>query len=381
MKRSFLFALMTALVVSFTACQNPNGGKVENPACTEHDFDYALNEVSGLYYGNQYSYSADVFNYGLVLSNQQNVYDLMTGSVAYSPNSQYLFLDLYSAVSSPNHSTTFKVPNGIYNFDLEDTTAANTAGGSYTNLIVTYGDGEEVAMTYFKSGTVTVTDDLIEAMLVGEDDKVYLVKAANKLVDNNNSWGVGSMPGEFSTLTGDYTVPFNSDDLEIYGENNGDYLCIGKDLWFVYVDNWASGDEFSLYILTDPSKSTPVGTFPISSDISKEGALVGYPCGFTGNVEGAWWLKLDENYELLAMAPLKSGTVTISVDEEGVGTVQVNAKDDKGNSVSGTCVTEVVTFYGSDEAMPLSVSNKVKRANKKVLAPRTKVMPSMVWKK
>ena len=381
MKKFFSLAILAAMTLVGCTPNDPTGGGGIS-VCTEHDVDYVLNEVSGLYYGNQYSESADVFNYALVLSNQQNIFDLMSGNVAYSPNSLYLFLDLYSLVSAPNYSVSFKIPNGVYNFDLEDSTAANTAGNSYTNLIVTHEEGEEIVKTLFKSGTVTVTDNLIEALLVGEDDKVYHVKAPNKLVDNNNSWGVGSVLGEVSTLTSDLSVPFNSEDLEIYGDNYGDYLCINKHLWWVWVDDLATGDEFSLYILTDTSKSAPIGTFPISADISKEVALVGYPCELTGNAEGAWWFKLNEYYEPVSMAPLKSGTVTISVDEEtGVGTVQVNAKDDKGNSVSGTCVTENVTFYGLDAATPFSVSNKVQRVNKKTLAPRTKSVPTMVLKK
>ena len=340
---------------------------------------YALNEVSGLYYGNQYTTSEDVFNYGLVLSNQSNVYDLFSGAVVILPNSQYIFLDLYSSVASPNHSVTFKVPNGVYNLDLENSTAANTAGAEYTELFVT--NETESVETFFKSGTVTVTDDLIEVLLVGEDDKTYHIKAPNKLVDNTYNWGNGSLTGEFSTLTSDLQVPFNNvDDLEIYGDNYGDYMFVGKNLWLVYLDDWATGDEFSLFIHADASKSAPIGTFPILADLSKEAALTGY-IDSEGSGQGSFYYKLDENSEVVGFAPLKSGTVTISVNEEGVATAQVEAKDDKGNTLSGTCVTDYVTFNGPEGATLFSVSNKVKRVNKKVLAPRAKVKPTMVLKK
>ena len=340
---------------------------------------YALSEVSGLYYGNQYTTSEDVFNYGLVLSNQSNVYDLYSGAVVILPNSQYIFLDLYSSVASPNYSVTFKVPNGVYNLDLENSTAANTAGSEFTELYVT--NETESVETFFKSGTVTVTDDLIEVLLVGEDDTLYHITAPNKLVDNTNNWGNGSWTGEFSTLTGDLQVPFdNVDALEVYGENYGDYMCVGKNLWLVYLDDYATGDEFMLFIHADASKSAPVGTFPILADVSKEATLTGY-IDSDNSAQGSFYYKLDENSEVVGYAPLKSGTVTISVNEEGVATAQVEAKDDKGNTLSGTCVTDYVTFNGLEEATLFSVSNKVKRVNKKVLAPRAKVKPAMVLKK
>lgn len=378
MKKFFTLALLAA--VAFVGCtpNDPNiGGGTEIPACTEHDADYILNEVSGVYYSNAYSESEDVYNYGLVLSNQSNVYDLYSGMVTLLPNSQYLFLDLYSNTSSPNYSVTFKVPNGVYNLDLENSTAANTTSYEFTNLYVT--DEENGVETFFKSGTVTVTNDLIEVLLVGEDDKVYHVKAPNKLVDNTYNWGNG-MFGEFSTLADDLQVAFGSDDLEVYGDCYGDYLFAGKNLWMVFVDDYVTGDEFLLYIHADGSKSAPIGTFPILADVSKEAALPGYIAS-DGNAEGCFYYKLDENYDVIGFAPLKSGSVTISVDENGVATATVDAKDDKGNTVSGTCVTNVVGFYGLEEAMPFSVSNKAKRVNKKVLAPRTKVKPTLVLKK
>ena len=379
MKKFFALALLAA--VAFVGCNPDNSNEGTKPIepCTQHDVDYVLNEVSGIYYGNQYSASEDVFNYGLVLSNQPNVYDIYSGVVTLLPNSQYLFLDLYSAVASHNYGITFKVPNGVYNLDLENSTAANTAGYEYTNMYVT--NETEGVETFFKSGTVTVTDDLIEVILVGEDDKTYHIKAPNKLVDNTNNWGNGSLTGEFSTLTADLQVPFaDAEANEFYAEYWSDYLCVGKNLWLIYVDDYATGDEFSLFIHTDVSKSAPIGTFPILADVSKEATLTGY-IDSDGSSQGSFYYKLDENFEVVGFAPLKSGTVTISVNEEGVATAQVEAKDDKGNTLSGTCVTDYVTFYGPEEISLFSVTNKMKRANKKVLAPRAKVKPVMVLKK
>lgn len=380
MKKFFALALLAA--VAFVGCNPDNSNEGTKPIepCAEHDVDYVLNEVSGLYYGNQLSASEDVYDYGLVLSNQQNVYDLMSGAVTILPNSQYLFLDLYSAVASPNYSVTFKVPNGVYNLDLENSTAANTAGYEYTSLYVT--NETEGVETFFKSGTVTVTDDLIEALLVGEDDKIYHIKAPNKLVDNTNTWGNGQMTGELSSLTADLQVPFaDAEANEFYAENYGDYLCVGKNMWLVYVDDYATGDEFMFMLLADASKPVPVGTFPVSGDVGKEVALTGYADG-DGSIQGSWWLKLDESYEVIGLAPLKSGSISISANEEGVLTAQIDTKDDKGHTISGTCVTANV--YVDDPYAPSTFSavpKMAKRGHKVSLAPRAKVKPVMVLKK
>ena len=380
MKKFFALALLAA--VAFVGCNPDNSNEGTKPIepCTEHDVDYVLNEVSGIYYSNLYSASEDVFNYGLVLSNQPNVYDLYSGEVTLLPNSQYLFLDLYSAVASPNHSVTFKVPNGVYNLDLESSTAANTAGYEYTNLFVS--SSEDGVETFFKSGTVTVTDDLIEAMLIGEDDKVYHIKAPNKLVDNTNNWGNGQMTGELSSLTADLQVPFaDAEANEFYAENYGDYLCIGKNLWLVYVDDYATCDEFMFMLLADASKPVPVGTFPVLGDISKEVALTGYADSY-GSVQGSWWFKLDANYEVIGMAPLKSGSISVSANEEGVLTAQIDTKDDKDHAISGTCVTANV--YVDNPYAPSTFSavpKMAKRGHKVSLAPRAKVKPVMVLKK
>ncbi len=382
MKKIFTLALLAAFALVSCNPNDPDNGGGNDPVqpCDKHDVDYVLNEVSGLYYGNQLSASEDVYDYGLVLSNQPDVYDLMSGAVTILPNSQYLFLDLYSSVASPNHSVTFKVPNGVYNLDLENSTAANTAGYEYTQLYVT--NETEGVETFFKSGTVTVTEDLIEVLLVGEDDKIYHITAPNKLVDNTNNWGKGSLTGEFSTLTGDLQVPFaDAEANEFYAENYGDYLCVGKNMWLVYVDDYATSDEFMFMLLADASKPVPVGTFPVSGDVGKEVALTGY-VDSDGSIQGSWWLKLDENYEVIGLAPLKSGTISVSADEEGVLTAQIDTKDDKGNTLSGTCVTANVYVDDPYASSTFSaVPKMVKRGHKVSLAPRTKGKISSLIKK
>ena len=122
MKKIFTLALLA--VFALVSC-TPNSKDPVDPypeACDKHDVDYILSETSGIYYGNSYSASENVYNYALVLANQVNIYDIFNGEVKLAPNSQYLFLDFYAEVASSKLSLEFKVPSGVYELDVEDTT-------------------------------------------------------------------------------------------------------------------------------------------------------------------------------------------------------------------------------------------------------------------
>ena len=377
MKKIFTLALLAVFALVGCNPDTPNGGgNGESPTtvCDQHDVDLVLSEVSGIYYGNQYSESEDVYGYGLVLSNKSDVYDFNSGMVSIWPNSQYLFLLLHSATASPNLSLTFRVPNGIYELDLEDSTAANTTEGSMTNLYIT--SEEDGVETFFKSGTVTVTHTLIDAVLVGEDDKVYHIQCENKLVDNTTAWALGEVPGEFSTLTDNLVIPFNADGAEIYAMNWGDYLVVGKNQWYMEVCDWTTGDVVSLAVHADFSKEFPVGTYPISNNLSIEATLLGY-IDADMNTQGSWWC--NEEGENMGLAPLKSGSLIFVHNADDTYTVTINAEDGQGHTISGVC-TAPASVEEPYSLSKLSTASKFSKMAKRTPAPR-KVKPTFVVKK
>ena len=380
MKKIFTLALLAAFALVGCNPDNPNGGG-NDPVqpCDKHDVDLVLSEVGGAYFDVQYSEVPDSYNYNVILSNHKNVYDPYSGGVDFKPSAQYLSLDIFAGAPSANYSLTFKAPNGVYTLDAENTTAAGTMGTEYTCLYLVDEDNgvEEV---FFASGTVTVTDALIDAVLTTEDNKVYHVQCPNNLVDNSQSWGLGAMPQSVTTLTDDLNVPFTGES-EIYADPYGDYLVVGKNLWFLYVDDYDSGDEFYIWLLVDPAKASPAGTYAISGDLTKECALVGYPCAYTYALVGSWWTHLDENSDPDAMAALVSGSVVLTEGEEGMGTVVINAVDDLGHKVTGTCNAPLtVVEAGGWSLNKLSTGAKFAKHAKMQLAPRKVKFSSMIKK-
>ncbi len=380
MKKIFTLALLAVFALVGCNPDNPNGGG-NDPVqpCDKHDVDLVLSEVGGAYFDVQYSEVPDSYNYNVILSNHKNVYDPYSAGVDFKPSAQYLSLDIFAGAPSANYSLTFKAPNGVYTLDTENTTAAGTMGTEYTCLYLVDEDNgvEEV---FFASGTVTVTDALIDAVLTAEDGKVYHVQCPNNLVDNSQSWGLGAMPQSVTTLTDDLNVPFTGES-EIYADPYGDYLVVGKNLWFLYVDDYDSGDEFYIWLLVDPAKASPAGTYAISGDLTKECALIGYPCAYTYALVGSWWTHLDENSDPDAMAALVSGSVVLTEGEEGMGTVVINAVDDLGHKVTGTCNAPLtVVEAGGWSLNKLSTGAKFAKHAKMQLAPRKVKFSSMIKK-
>ena len=376
MKKIFALALFAALAL--VGCNQDNDPATK--ACNKHDVDLVASEVSGMYYHNYWSNSEDVYDYGVILAGHSDVYDLMTGNVDLLPNNQYLFLDLYSEVASPNYNTSFKIPSGVYTLDLEATTNAGTANAGFTQFVSVNADNETEEI-FFALGTITVTDDLIDAMLIDDNGKSYHVQCPNQVVDNTKSGAKKEVEGYPSTLKGDYTVPFTAGNCDVYAENFGDYLIVNKNMWVIYVDEFkanGSREEIMLMVLADTSKGAPVGTYDISGNVANEVALTGYLEPWLGDMNGCWWITMDAKENYTGYAPLKSGNVTITVEGD-ICSVTVNAVDDLGNKIVGSCLN--APYSSADYSMSnLSTAVKVANHTKREFAPRKVKFSSMVKK-
>lgn len=332
MKKFFTLTILAAFAL--VGCNRDNN-RPETPQpepCDKHDVDLILNDIAGIYYGKLEG--AESNNYMLVLSSHHNAYDMVSGTIAYKPNSYYLILDLYSLIPSANLNLSFKVPNGVYTFDSESTTAANTCGAEYTKMMVI---DDDIAMTevLFTNGTITVSDSLIDVMLLSDDGKMYHVQSPNKLIDNIASYGTVDVEFEQSTLTEDLDVLFERPVL--YAENWGDYNVVGKDFWIIYLDDDSDYQEIQLMLHAEPGMTFPVGTYPISDDLSSSVALYGYADG-SKNPSGCWYIGFNEGWkEAIDLAAFKSGSVTIVDNNDGTYTISVKAKDLLGNTISATC--------------------------------------------
>ena len=378
MKKIFTLALLA--VFALVSC-TPNSKDPVDPypeACDKHDVDLITTEVCGMYYHDDYSEVENSYDYNIVLANHANVFDLYTGGVDVKPSQAYLFLDIYSDVAAPNMSASFKVPNGTYTIDAQNTTNPGTVSVEYSSLVILDAEGLVETEVMLASGSVTVSDHIIDAMIIGEDGKVYHVQGVNKTVDNSNAYGLMQLDGyPTTTLTGDLAMSFSADGAFVYADNYEDYFYVNKNMWYITVLDEVNLYEVPLMLLVDPAKETPAGTYTIGGNVNNEVALFGYMDPYYGSTVGCWMVQYTPDYELAALAALKSGKVTVAL-EGTTATVTIDAVDEAGHKVTGTCVApfEVSTGWSLKK---LSTASKFVHAQKN-LAPR-KVKPMAIAKR
>ena len=378
MKKILASVLLAALAL--VSC-TPNSKDPVDPypeACDKHDVDLITTEVCGMYYHDDYSEVENSYDYNIVLANHANVFDLYTGGVDVKPSQAYLFLDIYSDVAAPNMSASFKVPNGTYTIDAQNTTNPGTVSVEYSSLVILDAEGLVETEVMLASGSVTVSDHIIDAMIIGEDGKVYHVQGVNKTVDNSNAYGLMQLDGyPTTTLTGDLAMSFSADGAFVYADNYEDYFYVNKNMWYITVLDEVNLYEVPLMLLVDPAKETPAGTYTIGGNVNNEVALFGYMDPYYGSTVGCWMVQYTPDYELAALAALKSGKVTVAL-EGTTATVTIDAVDEAGHKVTGTCVApfEISTGWSLKK---LSTASKFVHAQKN-LAPR-KVKPAMVAKR
>lgn len=380
MKKIFTLALLA--VFALVSC-TPNSKDPVDPypeACDKHDVDLITTEVCGMYYHNDYSESENSYNYGIVLCNHTGVYDLYTGGVDVKANETYVFLDLFSDVAAPNKSASFKVPNGTYTVDPDNTTNVGTVGVEFSSIAILDAEGLVETEVLLAGGTVTVTDHIIDAMLLDEEGKVYHIQGVNKTVDNSNTYGAMQLEGfPTTTLESDLALSWAPESSFVYADNYGDYLFVNKNMWYIEALDEVAGTDLLLMLLVDPAKESPAGAYEIGGNVNNEVALFGYMDPYYGSAVGCWAIQYDENFDVAGMAALKAGKVTVAINGENA-TITIDANDGEGHKVSGTCVAPYESSTGWSLSK-LSTASKIAKHAKKQLAPRTKVKASAMIKK
>jgi hypothetical protein len=222
-----LFAIMIAAVLFATSCE-PRTNPTEDDA-------YHFNYLSGFYYGPDIA-TYNSYCYGLVMSNTENAYNMITGNVQMPRGSQTLYLELFTAEPSENLNISFAIPEGTYTLESQLYGLPNTISSSYTYLCIVDKSGS-TRNVYFESGTVTVHRNTIEARLWDISGEEHHIVCRTSKVDNTFAFGANAMEGTFSSLTGDlniaYTQPSTFD-----GESYGDVYMIDKNnvtMWFWWI--------------------------------------------------------------------------------------------------------------------------------------------------
>ena len=159
--------------IQFTVEKNPDGEPREGNIIITYDKStlnvkiiQALSEtptnkeiksplLQGKYYGS-YSGSNGLHNYYFALTDlgmdASNMFD--------TPNDYYYFIDLYLDVE-PNDMSHIQVPVGVYEFDVNNTPAANLFKEQFSWYQINDESGFPASQTHYESGKLTVEENKV----------------------------------------------------------------------------------------------------------------------------------------------------------------------------------------------------------------------------
>ena len=189
--------------IQFTTEKNPDGEPREGNIIITYDKStlnvkiiQALSEtptnkeiksplLQGKYYGS-YSGSSGLHNYYFALTDlgmdASNMFD--------TPNAYYYFVDLYLDVE-PNDMSHIQVPVGVYEFDVNNTPAANLFKDQFSWYQVNDDNGLDTCQTHYESGKLTVEEDKVTLEITMTIDNIQethkvVYEGAYSLLDCRN---------------------------------------------------------------------------------------------------------------------------------------------------------------------------------------------------
>lgn len=320
----------------------------------EPDVEFTAAYLNGTYYGNSNSTG---YNYYIMLSdvglpNENQVY----------LNSRNYFIDLYSATAVGNGPEV--VAQGVYEFDETSSGAAGTIGAEYTYLIIA-NDSDIESMTICTAGTVTVTENRIEALLTLSNGEVHRV-----VYEGSLEMGYPTVEEEpISSLTGDLAISVT--DGFITAENYGDIEGIGADWGYMSMiesvdldTEMMSGHIFLLELLLNDGSF--VGDYvSLNSAEDYAGSFIpGDYEAYDGEIEPyyCWYLYADaEEGGFTQMAPIIDGEIKIVDNGDETMTVTFDVVDDIGNKITGS-FAGYAEVYGPETASVKRASVALKGA-------------------
>ena len=339
----FYFDATTMKVWVMEDGKTPEDAPQPEPA---YDFEFKAGAINGTYYGDEYSLVGDTYNYLIILSENGVAHENDTTAT------QYRF-DFHSG--TPCNTEPATLPLGVYTIDVEETTEANTCGSYYSGNIVAE-NGLMTAMNWYESGTITVTENRIEAVIVDTNGKTHHVVYEGPLQFGFEQVELGN-------------VEFNYDAEIIVAENYGDVYGVGCDWWYIYAYEQYDeetyepfGHHFGIELFIDPAAENLTGVYTLAEDEMEDYSgtfLAGYDEG--DYLYGYWYIDYD-NY---VGVPMVDGTITVELGEDNKYTFTFDCIDNGGNTITGTAAGFVDVLDMREEGASLS---SAKLSPKRVLS-------------
>lgn len=208
---------------------------------------------------------------------------------------------------------------------------------AYVTFIDKQGINKRALLT---EGTLTVSDNGTKFVFDMETDtpgvhfKATMNGAPNmfNFVDNSNAFPVDG------TLTSNYNLKFNQDQVA-FAYKNDDYVVKGLSYFELYVTdpNYVKGDYLQLHLIAE-GDVLPDGTYEINNSLVNKSGLCG-AISPGGELILSWFADLsseDAAGNQTVVAPIFGGSITVSTTDSNERKIEVNLKDEKGNTISGT---------------------------------------------
>ena len=264
-----------------------------------------------------------------------------------APNSKYFYFDIYADSVADNYS----IPNGTYELDIYDSTAAGTAGAYYTYGFETTDSLEPAYWYIYTDGVVTVTDNKIVAELT-------LDTGEKIIVTYNGSLALIPILDEPADIVLDAT------NYTYYAERNSGYYTADSDNWIVTIfedDVAMSGEYIYLDLISDPANDTCAGVYSCLEDDNDY--LMKYVPGYITEdyyLAGCWYTIIQDGALTEVYTPFYDGSISISVDDSGVATFTFDCIDNGGNAITGTIKANAGALA---ESMAIERSKSTMRVN------------------
>lgn len=309
---------------------------VQAAAAAQPDIVYEAKTLNGEYYGTKYSPG---YNYFVILSTN--------GTTGYSDLylDTYYRLDIFSDTPAGDPLT---LPVGVYEFDEYSLGTAGTFGFEYSMRFETCEDGT-YKENYILGGTITVTENRIEALLNFDDGKLHKVVYEGGL---ELGWIEVTNEPPYSRLTKDYTFEYNAAMMRLF--YYGDLYEVGGVNWSIQLSadsNALNGDYFSLDLIADNMLKTSegvIGTYtavPNEESAAKSTFIAGTEGNKVGQYYNSWYWVIEEGYILHDKgAPVSKGTITVEADGNNY-IVTLDCEDDNGHKIKGSYNCSIVEFY------------------------------------
>lgn len=314
----------------------------------DRHYDYELNAtiISGQYFGDDYSNVAGEMIYALFFQDTEDYW--VSGH-------NYYYLGLKAG--EPSDMNAIAPPVGTYTATMSE---GNDADGEFK--IMKNGSGPYMTCGYVNgatrkgmiAGEITVSYDgtnyTIEGTLTSTDQAVHHISYTGPISLQDARTEPEPEPDVISLLTEDVTIDWPNAKLlgsigGVYWSDESRYsLTIG-------VGTYNIGDQniqLSIYSSETPevTDGLPLGTFQID-DSGAEGTVEAgslTESTFGGlTIAGSWLYPYGGSYSDYA-APLMSGELTVTKNENGGFDCVLEAMDDAGNNINATFHLDITSF-------------------------------------